>query len=123
MQVLNGHSILIFEPDLDAALALQDTLANDGARVLTAYGADRALRHAESTVLSAAIVGKTLCAADRKSIYQQLRSRKIPVLQHDEADGWKTDAAGTLGNIGARIANAISGEFDHMPSRKFYSNC
>jgi DNA-binding response OmpR family regulator len=83
MKKLNGYAVLIVEPDLDVALALQDSLAMDGARVLTAYGVDRAMQHAETTQLSAAVVGKSLCTADRHSIFYELSKRKIPIMISD----------------------------------------
>jgi DNA-binding response OmpR family regulator len=87
MQTLNGYSVLIVEPDLDAALALQDSLAMGGARVITAYGVDRAMLHAETTNLSAAVVGKSLSVADRNSILRQLLQRKIPIMVDGDAYG------------------------------------
>jgi hypothetical protein len=83
MKRLNGFSVLLIEPDLDVALALQDRLAMDGARVLTAYGVDRAMQHAETTQLSVAVVGESLCPADRKSIFHLLSKRKIPIMVND----------------------------------------
>jgi DNA-binding NtrC family response regulator len=123
MKTLDGHSILIFEPDLDAALALQDALASDGARVFTAYGADRAIRHAETTQLSAVIVGKTLSVEDRNTFSRCLHSRQIPVLQHDAVEGRHTDLVRPPWDIAARVAAAVLGPFGPTRSQGSYLNC
>jgi hypothetical protein len=91
MKILHGYSILIVEPDLDAALDLQEKLTNLGARVLTAYGHERAIMHAESTQLSAAVVGKTVSDEARNSIYLRLSTRHIPVMGHDQLEGLNSD--------------------------------
>ena len=123
MQILHGYSVLIVEPDLDAALALQDSLTMDGARVLTAYGVTRALEHAETTQLSAAIVGNSISAADRKTIYRQLSQRKIPVMLHDEV-ARRTAAQLKIMGTAARVVDAISHQLGRAASGGgSYSNC
>jgi DNA-binding response OmpR family regulator len=114
MKRLNGYAILIVEPDLDLALALQDSLAMDGARVLTAYGVDRAMQHAETTHLTVAVVGKSLCTADRNSIFHQLSKRRIPIMMNDAAsdrqEGLSINANLIKDGIAASLIEAILGQ-------------
>jgi CheY-like chemotaxis protein len=114
MNKLNGYSVLIVEPDLDTALVLQDSLAMDGARVLTAYGVDRALLHAETTQLSAAVLGKSLSVADRNSIFRQLSQRKIPIMLNEHLDDRHQDptrhANCNNNGIAVQLAEAILGQ-------------
>jgi hypothetical protein len=114
MKTLNGYSVLIVEADLDAALALQDSLAMGGARVLTAYGVDRAMLHAQSTNLSAAVVGKSLSAADRNSIFRELLERRIPIMVNREEYGRQLGgrivANGSTKGVVTQLVEVISSE-------------
>jgi hypothetical protein len=127
MKILHGYSILIVEPDLDAALDLQEKLTGLGARVLTAYGAERAIMHAESTQLSAAVVGKTLSDEARNSIYLRLSTRQIPVMRHDQLEGLHSDrnaVAARNSKDPISIYGGHSGQHASHPSpNDVYSNC
>jgi response regulator RpfG family c-di-GMP phosphodiesterase len=120
MKRLNGYAVLIVEPDLDVALALQDSLAMDGARVLTAYGVDRAMQHAETTDLSVAVVGKSLCTADRNFIFHQLSKRKIPIMMNnavnDREEGLFMNTSLKKDGISAQLIEAILGQPTLFPS-------
>jgi CheY-like chemotaxis protein len=126
MKALHGYSILIVETDLNSALDLQEKLTNLGARVLTAYGADRALLHAESTRLSAAVVGKTLGADVTNLIYLQLLDRRIPVMRHDELDRLQCDPhadAPRKFKATAESGAGGPGQYRHPSLDNVYSNC
>jgi DNA-binding response OmpR family regulator len=119
MKRLNGYAVLIVEPDLDVALTLQDSLALDGARVLTAYGVDRAMQHAETTQLSAAVVAKSLCATDRNYIFDQLSKRRIPIMLNDAVSdrqqGLLMNSNLNKDGIAAQLIDAILGQQTLFP--------
>lgn len=83
-QKLAGHSILIVEPDPFIAVDLQDTLAQEGARVVTAFRLERALQLAERSTLSAAVIDATLGAEDRGALCWRLAERKVPFAFHNQ---------------------------------------
>jgi CheY-like chemotaxis protein len=123
MNILDGYSILIVEPDLNAALDLQERLTSLGARVLTAYGADRALMHVDSTRLSAAVVGKSLSADVRNLIYLQLSDRHIPVMRHDELDRLQTDQHAVAREFRPTAAGGSASQHRTPSPDDMYSNC
>lgn len=81
-QKLAGHSILIVEPDPFVAVDLQDTLVQEGARVVTAFRLERALQLAERPTLSAAVIDATLGAENRGALCLRLAERKVPFVFH-----------------------------------------
>ena len=83
-QKFAGHSILIVEPDPFIAVDLQDTLAQEGARVVTAFRLERALQLAERPMLSAAVIDSAVGAEDRSALCWRLAERKVPFVFHSE---------------------------------------
>jgi DNA-binding response OmpR family regulator len=83
-QKLAGRSILIVEPNLSIAMDLQDTLAHEGARVVTAFRLERALQLAEHATLSAAVIDSALGTEDRGALCWRLAERIIPFVFHTE---------------------------------------
>jgi DNA-binding response OmpR family regulator len=79
---LANCSILIVEPDLSIAMDLQDILAHEGARVVTAFRLERALQLAERATLSAAVIDSELGTEDRDALCWRLAERKVPFVFH-----------------------------------------
>jgi DNA-binding response OmpR family regulator len=83
-QKFAGRSILIVEPDPFIAVDLQDTFADEGARVVTAFRLERALQLAERPTLSAAVIDSALGTEDRGALCCRLAERKVPFVFHSE---------------------------------------
>ena len=83
-QKLAGRSILIVEPDPFIAVDLQDTFADEGAEVVTAFRLERALQLAERPTLSAAVIDSALGAEDQAALCWRLAERKVPFVFHSE---------------------------------------
>ena len=75
---LRGCAVLIVQKDLSTALDLQDAFAESGARVLTSYRPARALLHAKTSQISAAVIDASLDVDDREAICKQLTTRNVP---------------------------------------------
>jgi CheY-like chemotaxis protein len=83
-QKLAGHLILIVEPDPFVAVDLQDTFADEGAQVVTAFRLERALQLAERPALSAAVIDSAFSTEDRGALCRRLTERKVPFVFHSE---------------------------------------
>jgi DNA-binding response OmpR family regulator len=83
-QKLAGRSILIVEPDPFIAVDIQDALADEGARVVTAFRLQRALQLAERPRLSAAVIDCTLGVEDQGALCLRLRARNVPFIFHSK---------------------------------------
>ena len=75
---LSGCAILIVQKDLSTALDLQDAFAEFGAGLLTSYRPARALMHAETSQISAAVIDASIDVDARNAICQRLSTRNIP---------------------------------------------
>ena len=73
---LNGHTILLVEDDLESALGHQDSLADEGAHLLTAYRLKSAMQLAERATFSAAVITSGHSQCDE--LWRCLEERKIP---------------------------------------------
>ena len=90
-QKLAGRSILIVEPDPFIAVDLQDILAHEGARVVTAFRLERALQLAKRPTLSAAVIDSALGTEDRGALCWRLAERKVPFVFHSQRMTRKLD--------------------------------
>jgi hypothetical protein len=88
--------------------------------LVTAYGVDRAMQHAETTDLSVAVVGKSLCTADRNFIFHQLSKRKIPTMTNDAVndreEGLFMNTSLKKDGISAQLIEVILGQPTLFPS-------
>ena len=78
---LAGKTILIVQADIPTALDLQDILADEGARIVTAYRLERALQLAELQDLAGVLIDNSLCERGCQ-LRSRLMHRKIPHVVH-----------------------------------------
>ena len=83
-KLLAGRSILVVEEEIRDALDLQDSFAEAGARVFTAYRMERALEHAGHTALSAAVIDISRGVNDSRALCKHLADRGIPFVFYCE---------------------------------------
>ena len=81
---LKDTSVLLIEPDIDAALDLQDCLADEGATIMTAYRRERALDLVQRATLKGVVIESSVYADDAE-LGLRLRERKIPHVVHCRA--------------------------------------
>ena len=77
---LSGRSILVVESDIRDALDLQDSFAEAGARVFTAYRLVCALAHAQRTSLSAAVIDVSGGVRHSAALCRHLTEREVPFI-------------------------------------------
>ena len=77
-RILAGRSILVVEDEIRDALDLQDSFADAGARVFTAYRMQRAMEHAEHTSLSAAVIDISRGGGHPAALCRHLAKRRVP---------------------------------------------
>jgi len=70
---------------------LQDILAHEGARVVTAFRLERALQLAERPTLSAAVIDSALGTENRGALCWRLAERKVPFVFHSQRMTRKLD--------------------------------
>ncbi len=74
---LNGTIVVIIEPELEAALEIQDRLVDDGALVFTAYRLERAEYLLTLPKVDGVVVRQSVLDANRK-LKSHILKRKIP---------------------------------------------
>ena len=75
---LDGRTILLVEDDLETALDHQDRLADEGARLLTAYRLRSAMQLAERAKFSAAVITCARRSQESDDLCRRMEERKIP---------------------------------------------
>ena len=103
-----GKTILLVEPDISAALDLQDSLAAHGARILTAYHLQRALKLASRVRLSGAVIGDDGDSEHRAALCRVLVEREVPVVLHQMPTENNPDGTSVkVANVTAVLADLL----------------
>ena len=98
VQHLRGRTVLIIEPDIESALALQDRLVDAGAIVLTAYRQERALELVNSARLTGVIIDQSVYI-QTPGLRNHLRERTIPHVVHCASE----PVSAVVGELGALV--------------------
>lgn len=81
---LKGTTVLLIESDIDAALDLQDHLADEGVTIVTAYRKERALHLLQNVPLKGVVIERSVYEDDAE-LRGNLHERKIPHVVHHRA--------------------------------------
>lgn len=104
---VSGHTVLIVEPILEAALDLQDRFTTCGARVLTAYRLEKALQFLGLPFVSGVVVDRSVLAASDE-LHRVLQERGVPVVVFDAADRDTADAAPKVDASGSPLDAVVA---------------